>query len=201
MKLKIRFFPAALLIMLAAIGVFFFATIAVINQAFGKVENNNTQQNTARAVDALTNQVNQLEFKATDWASWDDAYAFVLNHNSAFVKSNLVSGALNNLGIHYMLFYNTQQQLVESKAVDPATGNDSAVPRALLDAFKPGSKLLASSDTSESKGLIALSGEQTVKFVALPILTSDSTGPYRGTLVLPLPSRPTRSRSSLRSRT
>lgn len=183
MKLKIRFLPAALLIMLAAIGIFFFATIAVINQAFNKVETDNTQQNTARAVDALTNQVNQLEFKATDWASWDDAYAFVINHNSAFIKSNLVSGALNNLGIHYMLFYNTQQKLVESKAVDPSTGKDSTVPQSLLDAFKPGSKLLATSDTSESKGLLALTGKETVKFVALPILTSDSTGPYHGTLV------------------
>src|SRR6185437_13258250 len=173
MKLKIRFLPAALFLMLAAIGVFFFATIAVINQAFSKVEDNNIHQSTSQAVDTLNNQTDQLEFKATDWASWDDAYAFVINHNPAFIKSNLVSGALDNLGIHYMLFYNTQQKLVESKAVDPASGNDSTVPQTLLNAFKPGSKLLATSDTGEAKGLIGLSNGQTVKFVALPILTSD----------------------------
>ncbi|HEY2003711.1 MAG TPA: CHASE4 domain-containing protein [Candidatus Saccharimonadia bacterium] len=183
LKLKIGFLPAALLIMLVAISFFFFATITVINQAFSKVETDNAKQDTARAVDALTNQIDNLKFKATDWASWDDTYAFVLNHNPAYIKSNLVSGALNNLGIHYMLFYNVQQQLVESKAVDPVTGQDSTIPQALLGAFMPGSKLLATGITSESKGFIALPGEQTVKFVALPILTSDSTGPYHGTLV------------------
>src|SRR5262249_54225186 len=66
---------------------------------------------------------------------------------------------------------------------DATSGDDSTVPPDLLAAFKPGSKLLATGEESESKGLLKVGTKDTVKFVALPILTSDSTGPYRGTLV------------------
>ncbi len=180
--LKSRPLAAIILVALAALGVFYFATSTVINTAFQKIEDQSIQTNTARAVDALANRIDQLKFKATNWASWDDTYAFVQDRNAAYIKSNLGSGSLKNLGINYMLFFNTKQKPVYAKGVDTDKGDDEPVPQGLLDAFKPGSKLLATADGSESKGILPLAG-RTVQFVALPILTSDSTGPYHGTLV------------------
>src|SRR6266404_6921347 len=112
-QLRSNLIAAVLVVALAALGVFYYATTSVISKAFDNVEQNNMRQQTARVVDTLTNRVDQLQTKATDWASWDDTYQFVENHNAAYIKSNLQSGSLNNLSIHYMLFFNEHQKLVE----------------------------------------------------------------------------------------
>ncbi|MDF2460900.1 MAG: hypothetical protein K0S68_303 [Candidatus Saccharibacteria bacterium] len=175
-------FAAITLVSVTALAIFYFATTTVIKQAFSKVEDNNITVNTARGVDALINQIDQLHVKATDWASWDDTYNFVTNRNAAFIKSNLQSDSLNNLGIHYMLFYNSSGQLVYGKAVDAVSGADSTVPAGLTDAFKPSGRLLATSSDFEAKGLLALP-DRIVQLAALPILNSSGDGPVRGTLV------------------
>jgi signal transduction histidine kinase len=180
MKLQNRLFLAVIVVAVAALGIFFYATTSVILSAFTKIEDENIRVNTARVVDAVSERVDQLELKATDWASWDDTYAFVVNHNAAYVKSNLSNGSLGNLGINYMLFFNDKQQLVTSKSISGE--NDRALPQPLVDNFKPGSKLLATSPDSSAKGLLLLP-DRVVQFVALPILTSDGTGPMHGTLV------------------
>jgi len=152
MQVKSKMMGAILLVALLALAVFYFATTGVINKAFDKVENQNTRADTGRAVDALSNKTDQLETKATDWASWDDTYAFAVNHNAAYIKSNLQTGSLKNLGINYMLFFNDKQKLVHAKgiAVDTATdtATDTPVPADLLSQFQPNSKLLATSPDS-----------------------------------------------------
>jgi signal transduction histidine kinase len=182
MRGKIPLLATILLVSLAALGVLLFATTSVIIPAFNQIENRDVRQNIGRAVDALTARIDLLEFKATDWASWDDTYAFVENHNQAYVKSNLQNNSLDNLGLNFMLFINQKQQLVQAKGVDLNNDSDAPVPAGLTTAFAPGSQLLAKDENSLSKGLIVLP-DNTIQFVAMPILTSDGTGPIHGTLV------------------
>jgi signal transduction histidine kinase len=167
---------------MAVAGVFYAAIAFVINPAFDKVERQRTSLNASRAADALANRIDLLQFKVTDWASWDDTYNFVENDNAAYIKSNLQNNSLTNLGINYMLFYNERQQLIEKKGVDVNSGDDTTVPSSLLEAFKPGSKLLAKDTATTEKGLLNLD-DQTVQFVAAPVLTSDGNGPLHGTIV------------------
>jgi signal transduction histidine kinase len=175
-------FAAILLVSVTALAIFYFATTTVIKQAFEKVEDDNITVNTARAVDALVNRVDQLVYKVVDWANWDDTYQFVRDRNADYIKSNLGSESLINLGVHYMLFYNERGQLVHSKAVRSDNGTGTTVPSALLDAFQPSGNLLAKTPESQAKGVLALP-DRLVQFVALPILTSEGVGPLRGTLV------------------
>jgi signal transduction histidine kinase len=179
---KSRLLAAILLVALAAVGIFYYATSSVISHAFDTIETAEVNQNTDRAVEALNSSINQLVFKVTDWSSWDDTYAFVENRNKAYINSNLQPSALSDIGIDTMLFFNQRGQLVFDEAVDPTSGNQVPVPTSLLQNFAPTSKLLASSDTSASQGLITLP-TGTVEFVSEPILTSESTGPEHGTIV------------------
>jgi len=167
---------------LAVAGIFYAAIAFVINPAFDKVERQRATLNASRAADALSSRIDILQFKVTDWASWDDTYNFVENHNAAFIKSNLQNNSLTNLGINYMLFYNERQQLVEKKGVDVNSGDDTSIPASLLEAFKPGSKLLAKDTSTTQKGLLELD-DQTVQFVAAPVLNSNGDGPLHGTIV------------------
>lgn len=182
MRQRTRLIAAIVLVALAALGVFYYATTSVINRAFDTIENRDVNQNTDRGAEAINSFVNQLTFKVSDWSDWDDTYAFVENHNQAYITSNLLPSALSLIGIHVMLFYNQQQKLVFSESIDPTT--DLAVPTssALLAKFAPGSKLLSTSVSSESQGLLALPSG-VMQFVSEPILTSESTGPIHGTLV------------------
>jgi signal transduction histidine kinase len=182
MRGKSRLIVAILLVALLALGTFIYVTIFVINRAFISIEERDVRQNTGRAVDALNARVDLLQFKATDWAAWDDTYNFVENHNAAFTKSNLQNNSLQNLGLNFMLFFNERQKLVEQKGIDVDSGADAPVPDGLLQLFAPGSEFLASDPNSLSKGLIALP-DNTLQFVSMPILTSDGNGPIHGTLV------------------
>jgi signal transduction histidine kinase len=181
-KLKSPLLGASLLVVLLALGLVMYATLSVISKAFEKIEVTQVERNAERAVDALNNGVDTLTFKVTDWANWDDTWNYVENHNQAYVVSNLQDTSLQNLGIHYMLFFNEHQKLVTAKAINPDSGADEPMPPELLDQFKAGSRFLAKDENSSSKGILALSN-QTVEFVALPILTSNATGPVHGTLV------------------
>src|SRR6266550_1115427 len=132
MRGKSRLIVAILLVALLALGTFIYATIFVINRAFITIEDRDVRQNTGRAVDALNARVDLLQFKATDWAAWDDTYNFVENHNPAYIKSNLQNNSLQNLGLNFMLFFNERQKLVEEKAVDVDSGRDAPIPDGLV---------------------------------------------------------------------
>ncbi len=184
MRLKVNSTAAIVLVALVAIGIFYFAVASVIEHAFSTIETNDTYQNADRAVAALNSRVAELENKTTDWSSWDDTYKFVENHNQAYITSNLPpdGSALTSLGIQLALFYNQSNNLVFAQSLDPTTGNVNTAPASVTTAFSPTSRLLDSTVTSESKGLIVLP-QGTLQFVAQPILTSESAGPVHGTLV------------------
>lgn len=157
------------------------ASALLVQSQFGKIETNDTQQNTARAVDALNNRVDDLAVKSSDWANWDDAYAYVVDHNAAFVDSNLQNGSIANLGINFMLFYDAKHQLVRAKGIDDYDANLN-VPAQLLAYFGPTSSLLTNKEDEIHKGFLTID-DQPLYFAARPILTSNATGPVHGTLV------------------
>lgn len=47
-----------------------------------------------------------------NWAWWDDSYAFIQDGNPAFIRSNLDEQALDNLRLHFILFYDPQGRLL-----------------------------------------------------------------------------------------
>jgi len=168
-------------VVVLAMALMYWVSATLIQGQFFKIEDSQVQSNSGRALDALDNEENELEVKATDWSNWDDDYKFVTDHNQAFITSNLADGSLANLDINFMLFYNVKGQLVEAKGIS-SDGNDIRVPKSLTDEFASGSSLFATSETSVHKGLIS-QPTQPLLIAALPILKSDATGPVHGTLV------------------
>jgi len=184
-RARSRLIGAVILVALAAIGVFYYATTNVISQAFTTIETQSISKNTDRAVQALDSQVDQLQSKVEDWSDWDDTYAFVENHNQTYITSNLQPSALTQLSIDTMLFYNQAGKLVFGESVDPTSGNAVPTSPELLKSFSPGSSLMATTVNSQSKGILAYP-DTAYQFVSLPILTSAGYGPPHGTLVFAL---------------
>ena len=79
----------------------------ILYPSFVALENAEAEKNLGRALDALQREVESLGPQVTDWATWDDTYAFVQDHNTDYVAANLNAEALENLRINYLAFVDT----------------------------------------------------------------------------------------------
>lgn len=182
MSIRQKIVGSAVIVFLATTVVTIMATVLLVQAEYVRIEANSTKKDTARAVDAVHNRIDQLALKIPDWSSWDDTYQFIQDHNQAYLTSNVQNDALKSLTINIMLFYNAKDQLVSSKSINIQTGNDAPLPPALLQALTPGSTLLAHQASSAQQGLLATSTYPLI-VVTRPILRTDGSGPVRGTLV------------------
>lgn len=173
-------FLAITLIFIVASGAMYIASSYLVQAEFSKIENRDMKRETAVAVDALQNRINQMAVKNSDWSNWDDSYQFIVDRNQAYIQANLVNQSLTTLGINFMLFYNAQHKLVWAQGAD-AQGNPVAAPRQLLDYFSAKGSLFCDKTSDLKTGVINLPSAA-LMFAARPILRSDETGPSRGTL-------------------
>lgn len=182
MGIRLKIFSIIGLVFLVTSLITWVATVTLVQSQYIDLEADNVKKDTSRGVDALNNKVDQLAIKTPDWSSWDDTYQFINDHNKAYIISNIQSQGLQNLEINFMLFFDSKQQLVLSTGIDIETGDTIPIPKELTDAFANNSKLLAKTETDESKGIIGTTTHP-ILLAAAPILQSDTSGPVRGTLV------------------
>lgn len=146
------------------------------------LERDDVHRNVDRAVDALGGAADQLDIKLSDWATWDDTYAFIVDQNDGYKQSNLRTNTLTTLELNFMVFLDANGQIVYGKAVNYHTNTE--VPFTdLYDFFSVHSDLFNILDPDRSlHGFIELPGGLAL-VAARPILQSDNAGPARGTLV------------------
>ena len=148
-----------------------------------KIEEDFTQNNVLRVKEAYQNLSTQLGIKSSDWANWDDTYKFIQDHNKTYIESNQTDTSLASLNIHFMLFVDNKNKLVASKVISEETGLGIPPSAEILKLTDPGSKFLQSPDNNfEKEGLIIIDHKPAV-IVTRPILTSNKTGPSKGTLI------------------
>ncbi|HWQ20372.1 MAG TPA: CHASE4 domain-containing protein [Methanotrichaceae archaeon] len=160
------------------------ASQSILLSSFSKLEDDDTQRNVERALDAMSNEQATLGSTTGYWAARDDTYAFIKDINSDYIKSNIADRTFTSLGINLMLFMNSYGRIVYAKAYDPQSGNLTQVPDGLqeqlsLYGFCPG----CLDKQSIYSGIILLS-DGPMLIVSHPILTSNRTGPSRGRLIM-----------------
>jgi len=119
-----------------------------------------------------------------DWASWDDMYEFAETRSPAFVKSNIVDGMFQALGVGVMVLVNESGEVVLAEGRDLQTGEAIDVAPDLLAHVSAGSRVFERGLAGEGvSGLLSLaSGPMLVS--ARPVLTSEEAGPPRGVLLM-----------------
>jgi PAS domain S-box-containing protein len=120
----------------------------------------------------------------SDWATWDDSYAFMASPNPEFIKSNLELASLKASRTNTVIFIDNQGQVIWGKTYDLATGNEIVVPQFSPENIQktPALYTNASMDSVRS-GLMLIDGVPTI-VAACPIVTSKKEGPVRGTLLM-----------------
>ncbi len=183
-SLRTRIFLIVSMTLIALIGGVYVLSNTILMRGFKKVEDTYIRRNVVRASKVLESQVALLDTKSSDWATWDDTYQFIVDLNEKYVQSNLASlAAFDDLGVNFILYYDSEGQLVYSKGVDLETGETIPMPEALVDTLTSDSPILNHLSTDSFLSGVAMIGEVPLMFASRPITTSAREGPIRGTLI------------------
>lgn len=185
MSIRGKTIAVVLLVMGAAFGLLGVLLAGNVQREFARLELREAGRNMERVTESFEASVAALCTKLSDWAVWDDAYAFVADGNRAFVESNVVETTFTGMKVDLMLFHGADGGLRFGQAFDAERRLEAPLPAALLAArFGPASPLLPRGDADAPRhGILQAEGQRPLVFCAQPILTSEGAGPARGTLV------------------
>jgi len=176
---------------LLIVGVTFISLIVIIYatsrlillESLAELEEQKTRQDVERVQSALSDTLSSLDATASDWAAWDDTYAFIKNASTEYIQSNLNDGTFVTLRLNLMLFVDSSSQTVFGKAFDIHNEEEISVPQSLRGHLSGDSHLLRHPDTESSITGVVLLPEGPMLIASRPILTSEDEGPIRGTLI------------------
>ncbi|RJP77752.1 MAG: PAS domain S-box protein [Candidatus Zixiibacteriota bacterium] len=172
----------AAVILVLGVGVYFTAT-DILMDSFSDLEMKNTINNLERAVNALKGNLEGLAGEVTDWAVWDDSYAFAQGEDPDYPAVNLLSNTFVNLRINLAIYLDREGEAFWCGQYDDSTGLQVPMPEALLALLvSPELRARLSKCDSALYGVVC-SGRGPALLVAHPILTSEEQGPVAGWLL------------------
>jgi len=184
MKMRKKVLIIVAVLMIAIFIVLHAIVNVVFLQSFVTLEKQETGENVVRTTNAWSNELAEISSTVTDWAFWDDTYAFVQDNNEDYKILNLGDSTFANLRLNLMLFINTTGQVVYGEAFDLNNNTVGTMPTGISEeiAAEPGLWNHTAKD-SIMEGLILLPQELLI-FSSKPILTSQVEGPMVGALIM-----------------
>gem|GEM_PF-1894089 len=156
----------------------------VLSPEFIRLEQREAEKDMNRCVASIQQELDHLYSIARDWGSWDDTYAYVLDRNTAFEESTLVDDSLINNRLNVLYVCDGQGRAIWGHVLDLNTKEPIHVPELPDDVFPEDHPLLQVNDPSSFvKGLFPTS-RGPLLIASVPILTSQSEGPSRGTFMM-----------------
>jgi diguanylate cyclase (GGDEF)-like protein/PAS domain S-box-containing protein len=149
--------------------------------SFVEMEKQQTLQNIERASAGMESALFSLAKEASDWAQWDEAYAFIQSSNTDFIAKNLPAGTFSNLRITMVLFISSSGKTVYSAEVVPGKKRTRAVPEKVTELLVRKSFQLQ--PVGNGTGLVLLP-EGPILFASRPIVDTLENKPARGFLIM-----------------
>ncbi|HWQ09775.1 MAG TPA: CHASE4 domain-containing protein, partial [Holophaga sp.] len=138
------------------------------------LERKSLNRDTNRVVLELGNEVRILGALARDWASWDDTYSFIQDHNAYFIHANLQWASLfGSTRINFLSFVDGQGRVVWTGFRRSLSEPPLQVPP----------DLARGPEEPATEGFI-LTPEGPLVWARREIVHSDGSGPVRGMLLM-----------------
>jgi two-component system, NtrC family, sensor kinase len=139
---NIRWKVAALLVGIFAVlgAAALLVAMYIVMPSFARLESADAHTAMRRIDYALARALDRLEISATDWGNWADTYHYVLDHNRAYVQTNLTPVALRQLAVNVLLIVDRSGRIVHSSELDLESGRPLGLDlaaRAMLPADFP----------------------------------------------------------------
>src|SRR4051812_37579312 len=89
MTLRAKTISIIAVTLLGLLAALFVTSQVIVMGGFAREENQEAREDAERVQSALMDNMNSLAGTTRDWASWDDTYAYISDHNSEYAASNL----------------------------------------------------------------------------------------------------------------
>ncbi|MBI5871429.1 MAG: GAF domain-containing protein [Actinobacteria bacterium] len=169
------------LTMAALLAVFYLISSAVLLNGFEEIEAQETRQDVQRTIDSLVDDMAALENSTRDWAVWDDTYAFISDGNAEYVKT--IETSFVNNQVNMMMFVDSSTNIVFAEAFDLAAEEKVELPESWRLLIGEEMRLLSDPDHTDAVTGLVMMPEGPMLITAHPILTSEGTGPAKGTVI------------------
>ncbi|MBF0383925.1 MAG: HAMP domain-containing protein [Magnetococcales bacterium] len=180
MNIRFKIVLIIFLVISSFTGLDFLFQKTIIYPSFLQLEEQEGQRNIKRSLDAIKREVHHLDLLTFDWSAWDDTYTFIIDRNSEYVESNLVTSTFTGSNLDLILFFNQNKELVWGHRFD-SKKEELIKWTGRIDQDIP---LLNHKDPKQSISGIMMTKRGPYIIASRPILTSDAKGPIHGSLIM-----------------
>ena len=164
---------------------------------FAALERQEAEEDLGRVVGAIDREVEHLDMRCRDWATWDDTYRFVEQPFEDYVRSNLVQQSFIDGNVNLIFICDADGKVVWGNAYDLETLSELDFAHLPKEQLVPNHDLLVHTNAPRgnpdlnpghswegyARGLI-LTEHGPLLVSSRPILTSEGSGPVRGTVIM-----------------
>jgi methyl-accepting chemotaxis protein len=183
MSMETKILTIILITFIILISITFGASNIVITNSFAELENKDTQQNTQRAVNALSASLNSLDVLNNNWSMWDDLYNYVNEPTTTFTDSNTGDSAFSSANLNLILITDVSGKIVYSKGFDLDKAQEVPIPEDTLNKLTD-NNIISHTNTEDSIIGILSVQENPLMISSRPIIHSDGQGPIAGTIIM-----------------
>jgi len=184
MSLRKKTFIITGITFIVLIAILFIIPSIITKEGFTDIESKEIRKDVERALNVIENEKAVLDDTASDFAAWDETYAFVQNGNKAYVKANLRNSTFSKLKVNYILFVDISGRIIFGKSFDLKHGGETPFPQDLQEQMAANILLTKHANAEKSVTGVILLPDGPMILSSRPILTSEGMGPIRGTLIM-----------------
>ncbi|HOT95163.1 MAG TPA: PAS domain S-box protein [Methanoregulaceae archaeon] len=186
MKLRSRtILTLVLQLVVATLVISAFVTVFSIEN-YSNLERQYVLQDLDQARYRVSEEASVLSALVSDWAPWDDTYAFAGGDDPDYVRSNLMPEEVvyHNLRINLVAITDRQGRLLYAGAYDSRNRTMVPLPGAISRELEPGRPLANVTDPAGgTAGILMIEGRPLV-VAARPIVRTDFSGEPRGVVLM-----------------
>jgi sensor domain CHASE-containing protein len=166
-----------------------FTQYMIMQQGYQELEDQEAFNNIIRVTESIENEIHHLSQFIYDWAAWNRTYEFIQDVSAEYIEDNLVLTSFTDNKIDLIHYYDTAGRLVWGRTIDLETEEDielAGIPHGPLpedhQLFSYDLDNIPLSEVDVSGILLTEKGPMMI--ASRPILTTESEGPVRGSLVM-----------------
>ena len=184
MTIRAKVLALSALLFLVLGGVELYVDQFILQPSFAELEREDARTAIRRVNYALELRLKGLGVSAAGWGNWTETYAFVQDHDPAFITTNMTPTTLKQLDVSLMLIIDVNGKVVLSDAFDLNANRPLDLDLRHLKELPPAFPWRANlQEFRPIHGLIRT--EQGVMMIAgSPVLDGNEGGPVRGMVIL-----------------
>jgi sensor domain CHASE-containing protein len=160
----------------------------IIFPSFLALEREEAITNIQRSVKALQKDIDTLDGFCWDWAAWDETYDFIETRSEAYIKANLVLETFADDDLNVLYFVDTGGKVIWGETRDRQT-EITHLPEFPADTLAVNHPLLAYKAKNKPLKEVKIAGiyktgKGPMLISSRPILTNQSQGPIRGSVII-----------------